>query len=127
MHEGKDKILHVIDTSGGGSGMASYGSGVFLGYHIVLTEHRSQKILKYNEDGDLLNQLQLRLNPYDIIKSEDTKVGVACKQIIYIVDVQNMAMQLSIPVSTSFRGIQYTNGFITAFSDTLSWIDSSSV
>lgn len=127
MRTGLIKVIHTLDIGDGTAGM-SYGSGVFLANSIVLTHYASHRVLRYTHEGSLDDQLKLSCHPFDVARVDDTKVAVSTEnRIIYVVDINQMAVTSVITSKEPILGIQtlYCE-FIVAFNTSITWLDSSS-
>ncbi|XP_052073768.1 uncharacterized protein LOC127711696 [Mytilus californianus] len=124
MKTGKIEIVHVFDVANGG---ISFGSGIFLGNFILITNFSSQRVVKFNREFVYKNELKLPHGPYDITKIDDSKVAVGAQPQIFIIDVVNMKIEKILTVNGSFLGLQYVcPEYIVAYCGKLTWIDASS-
>lgn len=97
-------IVHVFDVANGGT---SYGSGIFLGDFISLTNNPSCRVVKFNRRFVYQSKLKLTRCPFDITKINDLKVTIEATPQIFIIDVLNMKIEKISTVNHSFWGLQY--------------------
>ncbi|VDI53601.1 Hypothetical predicted protein [Mytilus galloprovincialis] len=126
MHTGNIKIVHVFNVAERTSG-TSFGSGLFLGNFILLTNHLYSRVVKFNRDFVYQSELKLPNRPFDITKIDDSKVAVGAQPQIFIISVKNMQIEKTLTINNSFWGLQYVcPEFIVAYCGKLTWIDDSS-
>ncbi|CAC5413862.1 unnamed protein product [Mytilus coruscus] len=127
MQAGKIDIVHVFNV-GDEHTQSSFGSGIFLGNFILLTNNPSQRVVKFNQEFVFQSQLKLPHGPYDITKIDFTKFAVGAPPNIIIIDVKNMRIEKSLAANVPFMGFQYLGSeYIMAHSGQLTWLDASSV
>ncbi|CAC5394488.1 unnamed protein product [Mytilus coruscus] len=120
---GKVKLLFTIDVVGG-----ARISGIFLNGDILLSDYNG-RIIKYDNKGTQIRELEIFETPSDITKVDDSTVAVATNSNqIQIINAQTLTLHKTISADVQIYGLTFVdNEYISSyFSNTcISWLDSS--
>ncbi|CAG2200216.1 TRIM56 [Mytilus edulis] len=120
-HTGNINVIKFIDLNA----KSVFLSGLFMKDEFIFTNSQSYKILKYSHNGDILAELTLSGQAYDIALIIDIRAAVSSNlKTIFIINTQDMTLCHTIANTYPVYGFCHVNGeFILASSYTLTWIN----